>query len=60
MSVTIYGRAHHVEVEPFMFQFPWRPVDKLELTVQVTLNFQGHYEEPPVTRDVRLVKGKSK
>ena len=43
-----------------MLQFPWRPVDKRELTVQVTLNFQGHYEEPPVTRDVRLVKGKSK
>ena len=55
--MTTYGQTHYLS-EPFSVQFPWKPTEKPEIIVQVTLNFHAHYGEPPITRDFHLVKDK--
>lgn len=52
-----HGRSQLLTSEPFGIRLPWRPreADKM-MRVEVTLEFQSHYGEPPITRQFVIHK----
>lgn len=52
------GHTHHLK-DPFATRFPWKPTDPSgeEMKVEVAFHFQGHYNEPSISRELIIKKG---
>ena len=51
------GRDTHNLIEPFNLRLIWKN-GITELPLKITIHFNAHYGEPPITRNVIIKKGK--
>jgi NAD-dependent SIR2 family protein deacetylase len=54
------GTSIEVEKEPFQTSLKWKATESNKMAIEITLEFQSHYGEPPFTRDLTILKSQGR